>query len=62
MKTTKQWMVIDASGELYAASNAHTQTDAKERHYADIGEPWPTRHRHGDRLVRVTITIEKTLP
>lgn len=59
---TLQWMVVDRLGNLYAASNAHTQGDAKERHYADIGKPWRQSHKEGDRLVRVSISIVKTLP
>ena len=55
-------MVVDRLGNLYAASNAHTQGDAKERHYADIGKPWRQSHKEGDRLVRVSISIVKTLP
>jgi hypothetical protein len=57
-----QWMVVDSNGEFYAASNDDTQNDTKERHWADVGEDWPTRHKKGDRLVQVSISIIKTLP
>jgi hypothetical protein len=62
MKPKTQYMVIDRQGHLYAASNAHTQEDAKERHYADIGKSWPQAHKDGDRLVRVSISVIKTVP
>jgi hypothetical protein len=65
MKTnekTLQWMVVDRLGNLYASSNSSTQKDAKERHYADLGQPWNKSYKQGDRLVRVSISIVKTLP
>ncbi len=62
MKTLLQWMVVDRLGHIYAASNAHTQQDAKERHYADLGKPWSEARKNGDRIVRVSISVIKTLP
>ena len=55
-------MVVDRLGNLYASSNSSTQKDAKERHYADLGQPWNKSYKQGDRLVRVSISIVKTLP
>lgn len=49
-------------GELYAASNTGTQDATKDRHYADMGQPWPDRHKQGDRLVKVVITVDKITP
>ena len=59
---TLQWMVVDRLGHPYAASNAYTQRDAKERHCSDLGKPWPAAHKEGDRIVRVSISVIKTLP
>ena len=56
-KTTKQWMVVDVHGNTYAASNAFTRSDAKERHYSDTGYPWSMALAQGDRLARVEITV-----
>lgn len=39
MKTTKQWTVANSRGNLYAASNAITQSDAQESHYDDTENP-----------------------
>jgi len=58
-KTTKQWMVVDKDGDIYAASNANTRRDAMERHSSDMGYPWSTALAQGDRLARVEITIIK---
>jgi DNA-binding XRE family transcriptional regulator len=58
-KSEKQWMVIHSSGNLYAASNAGTQKEAKKRHCLDTGNPWPVAHKNGDRLVKVAISIIK---
>ncbi len=58
-KTTKQWMVVDASGNIYAASNAYTRRDAIERHWSDTGRPWYVALQDGDRLARVEITVTR---
>ena len=59
-KSVKQIMVVDKCGKLYAASNASSINDAKERHYSDMGFPWREAFNAGDRLVNVNIIITKT--
>jgi len=61
-KDRLQWMVVDRWGHLYTASNASTKKAAMERHVSDLGSEWWMHHRAGDRLVRVSISVIKTLP